>query len=596
MLRAPVQGAKALIAASASAARTTRGSVRVSSRRLASSGPPAASGATTKEKDAAHSAEAVPKDKGGVRSPDATFTIEPKPATGQTADKKKTKGHKIRNTTLLALVAGSGFVAAAAYANEDREFGLQFENYVPGARSFMQLVRHHDNSVVMAASDVGYSAYDTTVYTGRFIYQQLQSLLNMLQHNSWHAPEGGSAKAAVDPPKPRAAPTAQSASATPPPSDTNNKAGSGAKDGAAPLTAIRLAVEIPPLESDCAAVAELSTALSVVVQELNKRGLAPENVQQLKTLSDTLLRLDKYFDKLKGEERAAVEAALTEERLRFDGMLTEIQDAARKALLAREAQLTASMDELLRDVAVAADERLAKELAAQRDLLERRFNRFVRARVDEERGGRLAHLDRVEAQLHQLVQMARESGDVLRRSQAVARLGVAVAALKNAAAGHTAQQPFASELVALAGAATTDFPATRAAVMSIPRDAAEQGVPSQVELEGRFEAVRKEIRSVALVPENGSVGSQVLSVVLSKAMFEKEGLVGGDDVDAVLARAAFYLKQHNLDMAARELNQLTGWPGKLAEDWVAAARRRLEIEQAIGVAEAEEQLARLALV
>ncbi|KAJ1898549.1 hypothetical protein LPJ81_004314, partial [Coemansia sp. IMI 209127] len=235
-------------------------------------------------------------------------------------------------------------------------------------------------------------------------------------------------------------------------------------------------------------------------------------------------------------------------------------------------------------------------LSAQRDLMERRFNRFVRARVDEERGGRLAHLDRVDSQLRQLTQTVQESGDLIRQSRGIAKLGVALAALRGAAVDSRAQTPFVSELMALASAATTDFPATRAAISLIPRDVAEQGIPSQVELEDRFDAVRKEIRGVSLVPENGNIGSQVLSATLSKVMFEKEGLVEGDDVEAVLARTSYYLKDHNLDLATRELNQLRGWPKKLAEDWISAARRRLELEQAVGIAETEEMLAKLTFV
>ncbi|KAJ1929020.1 hypothetical protein FBU59_007081, partial [Linderina macrospora] len=200
------------------------------------------------------------------------------------------------------------------------------------------------------------------------------------------------------------------------------------------------------------------------------------------------------------------------------------------------------------------------------------------------------------AQLRELTQTAQQSGGLLRQSQAVARLSVAIASLKSAVIDGKRQTPFASELSALASAATTDFPATQAAVAAIPRELAEQGVPSQVELEDRFEAVRKEIRSVSLVPENGNFGSQVLSATLSKVMFEKEGLVEGDDVEAVLARTGHYLKEHNLDMAARELNQLRGWPKKLAEDWIATARRRLEVEQALRVAESEEFLAKFSLV
>ncbi|KAJ2589635.1 MICOS complex subunit mic60 [Coemansia sp. RSA 1797] len=498
----------------------------------------------------------------------------------------------MRNTFILALLAGSGFVGAATYSLDDREFRSQFEHYVPGGRSFMQLIKHHNNSVMMALSDVGYSTYDQTVYTGRFIYQQFYSLLNMLQHNSWTAPEDDDSSSSSSS---KREPLSKYKSVQPAPT-AGSKQKAKNEIPVAPLENIQLVVDIPPLDSDSAVVVALSKALSDVVASFNKRGLSPENVQQVKVLSDSLMALDKHLGALKGEEKAVVEAALSEERKKFEAILNDVQDSAHLALMARETQLIENRDKLLKTAADAADKRLASELAAQRNLLERRFNRFVRARVDEERGGRLAHLDRVEAQLHELIQMAQGSGDLIRQSRAVSKLSVAITALKNTVVRSNNQRPFASEMSALASAATTDFPATRAAISSISRDVAEHGVPSQVELEDRFETVRKEIRSVSLVPENGNFGSQVLSVALSKVLFEKDGLVEGDDVEAVLSRSGFYLKQHDLDSATRELNQLKGWPKKLAEDWISAARGRLEVEQAINIAEAEEQLAKISLV
>ncbi|KAJ2443933.1 hypothetical protein GGF42_006475, partial [Coemansia sp. RSA 2424] len=523
-----------------------------------------------------------PAAKSGVRDPNTLFTASPKPAI------TKKKSHKIRNTALLALLAGTGFVAAAAYAQEDLEFGHGFEQYVPGAKSFMDLIRYHDDSVAMALSDVGFKAYDDIVYTGRFIYTQFYNLLNMLQHNSWQGSDSSSStKLATKRPRPVATPAA--------PAD-GQTANEGNAIASVPMSNIQVAVEIPPMYSENKAVVALSSALSTVVAALNKKGLSSENVQELKALSDALVALDKSLGHIKDEEKQAIEAALAVERSVFEASLAEFQEIAHAALISREAQLIEDRDSQLGAAAAAMDERIARELSAQRDLLERRFNRYVRACVDEERGGRLAHLERVEAQVRQLGQMAQESGDLIRQARAVSTLSVAISALKSAVVGSRTQTPFASELSALTSAATTDFPATRAAIAMIPHNTAELGIPSHVELEDRFDAVRKEIRSVSLVPENGNLGSQVLSATLSKVMFEKEGLVEGEDVEAVLSRASFHLRQHNLDQAARELNQLSGWPKKLAQDWISAARRRLEVEQAIGVAESEELLSKLAII
>ncbi|KAJ2469028.1 regulator of (H+)-ATPase in vacuolar membrane [Coemansia sp. RSA 2322] len=516
---------------------------------------------------------ATPAEKSGIRDPNTQFTTAPKPAA-------KKKRHTFRNATLLALAAGSGFVAAAAYAQKDSEFDQKFEHYVPGAKSFMNLIRYHDDSIVMALSDVGFKAYDDTVYTGRFIYTQLYSLLNMLQHNSWQGSSGSESKGPA-PDKRR---------------DVAGSAKSTSPMAIVPMSNIQVAVDIPPLYSENKAVVALSHALSTVAGSFNKRGLAPKDIQDLKDLSDALVALDESLGKLKADEAQAIKAALTEERAKFEATLAEFQDTARAALLTREAELIETANQQLVAAAAAVDERIAAELSAQRDLLERRFNRFVRARVDEERGGRLANLDRVEAQLTQLNQVAQESSNMIGQSRAVSALSVALSALRSAVLDSQTRTPFATELSAVASAATTDFPATRAAIASIPHSIAERGVFSQAELENRFDAVRKEIRSVSLVPENGNFGSQVLSATLSKVMFEKEGLVEGEDVEAVLSRASFHLRQHNLDQAARELNQLTGWPKKLAEDWITSARRRLEVEQVISVAESEELLAKLTFV
>ncbi|KAJ2577788.1 hypothetical protein EV177_010890, partial [Coemansia sp. RSA 1804] len=145
---------------------------------------------------------------------------------------------------------------------------------------------------------------------------------------------------------------------------------------------------------------------------------------------------------VRDEEKQLVENAIAEEREKFEKVLTDFQDSSRLAFAAREAQLIETRDEQLKVAATAAEERIAAELSAQRDLLERRFNRFVRARVDEERGGRLAHLDRVDSQLRELTLTVQESGDLIRQSRGLSRLGVALAALRSVAVDSKSQTPF----------------------------------------------------------------------------------------------------------------------------------------------------------
>ena len=84
--------------------------------------------------------------------------------------------------------------------------------------------------------------------------------------------------------------------------------------------------------------------------------------------------------------------------------------------------------------------------------------------------------------------------------------------------------------------------------------------------------------------------------MISSFRFARHGLVEGNDVLSVISRAEYYLNEKDLDSAARELNQLKGAPRTLLSDWLEAARRRLEVLQALEVIQAEATRASLLVV
>lgn len=96
--------------------------------------------------------------------------------------------------------------------------------------------------------------------------------------------------------------------------------------------------------------------------------------------------------------------------------------------------------------------------------------------------------------------------------------------------------------------------------------------------------VAPKVSHVALVPDqNAGLLSHLASRAFAGLRFKRQGLVSGDDVLSVLARAEHYLNEKDLDSAARELNQLKGSAKLLLHDWLEAARRRLEVQQALEV-------------
>ena len=82
-------------------------------------------------------------------------------------------------------------------------------------------------------------------------------------------------------------------------------------------------------------------------------------------------------------------------------------------------------------------------------------------------------------------------------------------------------------------------------------------------------------------------------MALSPRLFARKGNVPGSDVASVVARADWHLERQDLDSAARELNQLHGWPKVLAADWLAAARKRLEVDQALDLVDREAAISAL---
>jgi len=147
--------------------------------------------------------------------------------------------------------------------------------------------------------------------------------------------------------------------------------------------------------------------------------------------------------------------------------------------------------------------------------------------------------------------------------------------------------PFDKELMVLrATIATGQWPVARAVVDTMDDHVAAEGVSTAKELKERFEGVKEEVRKASLVPENGGFVSHAISRVFSKAMFPKS-VREGSDVEAILTRAEDYVFEGDFELAARELNQLAGWPKQLVKDWVEETRRYLEAQQALKVLETE---------
>lgn len=231
--------------------------------------------------------------------------------------------------------------------------------------------------------------------------------------------------------------------------------------------------------------------------------------------------------------------------------------------------------------------RLKEEVIAQGIELQRRWIRDIKVRVEQERGGRLAKLDELSADLKRLERIALDNASYLDDNIRIHALWSALRTLNSAAISSPVRKPFREELRVLRHiAAAREDPVVSAALDSLEQtDVPDVGVEPFADLSTWFtNEVAPKVAEVALVPdENAGVLSYLASRALSGLRFKRHGLVPGDDVLSVLARAEYYLNEKDLDSAARELNQLKGPAKVLLHDWLEAARRRLEVQQALDV-------------
>lgn len=189
--------------------------------------------------------------------------------------------------------------------------------------------------------------------------------------------------------------------------------------------------------------------------------------------------------------------------------------------------------------------------------------------------------------MKRLEQIALDNSEHLDENIRVHALWSAIRALNNNAVSSPVRKPFREELRVLRHiAAAKEDPVVSVVLDTLEgTDVPDVGVEPFADLATWFtNEVAPKVSQVALVPdENAGVLSYLASRALSNVRFNRHGLVSGDDVLSVLARAEYYLNEKNLDSAARELNQLKGPAKALLHDWLEAARRRLEVQQALDV-------------
>ncbi|KZS92443.1 hypothetical protein SISNIDRAFT_113757 [Sistotremastrum niveocremeum HHB9708] len=333
------------------------------------------------------------------------------------------------------------------------------------------------------------------------------------------------------------------------------------------------------LQSHPSSATEAKNALAILELDLNH---LVKRMDQIKV--DELARGQEKLDAQARENSAKFLSA----EIAAQELADKQEDRWRTAFeQERDALLTNYREKLeneLKSQSQIIDERLRSEVISQGVKYQEHLITEIATRVEQERDGRLSKLRELATALTRLQKLTIDNSSYLDESVRLHALWSSLRALESAISSAE-RTPFREELQILRKVASERKDAIISATLdSIEGSAvADAGVlPFQTLASWFTTSVAPSVVSVALVPEqDAGVLSHVISALLAVFRPQPRGFVEGGDVASVVARAESFMSEGDLDSAARELNQLRGTPKLLLADWLAAARQRLEVQQAL---------------
>jgi mitofilin len=369
---------------------------------------------------------------------------------------------------------------------------------------------------------------------------------------------------------------------------------------AAPKPAVTTVDHVNVAEATEPVVQELVKMVNNIITAVNASSEAGKLSSTVSSAKNDLEKIIGAVSTLK--ERAAHDAQtqIQNAHTEFDGAAKELVRRLEQEMRETESKWREEYENERERLSNQYNQRLEAELEASRRVteeknknalleqeinLQKTFSESVKAKIEEERDGRLSKIDDLSNSVSELEKLSSSWSEVIDSTLRTQHLQVALESVRNAVLHADHPTPFINELVALKEVSKGND-VVNAAIASINPAAYQRGIPTPANIIDRFRRVASEVRKASLLPEDAGVASHAASAVLSKMMFTKKGergLPSGDDVEATLARTEVLLEEGDLESATREMNGLKGWAGVLSRDWVAETRRVLEVRQAVDV-------------
>lgn len=313
----------------------------------------------------------------------------------------------------------------------------------------------------------------------------------------------------------------------------------------------------------------------------------------------------KLLDALRAHDDAMAdqleEAKATVEQTMLVRMRSELEAAAAE----HEAQLrelheayVAQLHEAVEFATAVAEERLDAVVATERGKAEVELQSLLH----DERQRHSIGLANLEIDIDALAMVLSSDTQYKQTSHAVQQLSAAAFELGEGLEGRTSHQRFRAAFEAIETvSARLEHPLLSQLCEAVKPVASD--VPSTMpQLQARFVTTAASSRVAALVPEGSGIWGRLLASITSALTFEvpQQILPTLPDAEArsptqIISRASGMLEGGDLHGAVREIRDLRGPPGATCAGWLEEAERRLLLEQALRVANAEASVSVAAL-
>lgn len=229
------------------------------------------------------------------------------------------------------------------------------------------------------------------------------------------------------------------------------------------------------------------------------------------------------------------------------------------------------------------------------------FEKIIKSKIDEERDGRLAHLDKLNQRLKEIEEFSISLETQLVNNHQKTQLQKSISNLKHVLSASSSRdvnaQPqllkkyFNSIDQVASGIDDEVIKLAVADLKPLIINESTHSILTHTQLLSKWEQLTPELRLASLLPPNAGLLGHFASLVFSKLLLPVKGSKpSGKDIESVIGRIETSLSSGDLDIAIEEATNLKGWPRRLADDFVKEGRKRLEVQFLVDLLESEARI------